>query len=713
MRGPRSASSTRAHSFTARTNGSPSRMRSGLDEAELQARLVELARRPFDLETGPLFRLHLLRRGESEYVVLLVVHHIIADFWSTAVLVDDLGRAYAEELAGCAGDLPAPTSSCADFARWQHAMVAGEEGERHWDYWRQQLAEPLPSLDLPIDFVRPAVRSYQGAIKHFHLDADLTRAVVALGESRGASLFMTLLAAFQAFLGRCSGQEDVLVGSPVAGRTRPGLEGLIGYFVNMLPMRGDLSGNPPFDEFLGRVRRTVAGGLEHQDFPFSLLVSRLQDQADPSRPPLFQVMYAHQKVAASGRRGPGTVRAGDRRCEAEPPWAQRRIDRTRQGDRAVRPGDDDRQGRRSALCRARVQHRPVRGAIRSIAWRTASGPCWKPSSPTRAGGSPISRWSRPAERHRLLESWAEVPAIPHDDVAIHHRFERQVEHTPGAVALVWGDESLTYDELNRLSNTLAHRLVERGVGPETVVGLHLERWPSRVIGLLGVLKAGGAYLPMDPDHPAERLASMVQDSGASLQLTEDHLRDRLPGCSATAVDFDALLESAAGTDPGNPSVRVHGGNAAYVVFTSGSTGRPKGVMVPHRGLLAIASAWEAAYDLRRAPLRHLQAAGFAFDVFAGDWVRALTTGGTLVACPRPVLLDPDGAGRSHPPRAHRVPRARPGNRRRTGGPPRGPEPRPRQGSGCWPSARTPCAAVCISGSVDWWSPAAGCSTPTA
>ncbi len=610
-----------------------------LDEAGLQDRLVELSRRPFDLETGPLFRLHLLRRGESEHVVLLVVHHIIADFWSTAVLVDELGKAYAEELAGCVGDPAPPTSSYADFTRWQHGMVAGAEGEQHWDYWRQQLAGPLPVLDLPIDFARPAIRSYRGAVKHFHLDANLTRAVVALGESRGASLFMTLLAAFQAFLGRSSGQDDVLVGSPVAGRTRPGLEGLIGYFVNMLPMRGDLSGNPPFDEYLGRARRTVADGLEHQDFPFSLLVNRLQANADPGRPPLFQVMYAHQKAQRLDEQGlaPFALGIAGARLSLHGLAAESiALDRgTALFDLAMMTALE---GDRLAIA---LEYSTDLFGVDSID-RMADGFRTLLEAIVADPGRRLADLPMvpDAERHRLLGSWAEAPAIPHADVAIHHRFERQVEHSPGAVALVWGDDSMTYDELNRSSNRLARRLVDLGVGPETVVGLHLERWPSRVIGLLGVLKAGGAYLPMDPDHPPGRLASIVQDSGASFLVTEDRLRDRLPAGEATAVRFEALIESTAEADPGNPSVRVEGGNLAYVVYTSGSTGRPKGVMVSHRSLLTVASAWEDAYDLRRSPLRHLQAAGFAFDVFTGDWVRALTTGGTLVECPRRVLLDP-------------------------------------------------------------------------
>ena len=267
-----------------------------LSDSEIKQTLAERADRPFDLERGPLFRLHLLSRSAREHVVLLVVHHIIADFWSTAVLVDDLGKAYADELAGRASESSLPRSRYGDFTRWQHAMVAGEEGERHWDYWRQQLSGPLPILELPTDFARPAVRSYEGATKHFYLDSTLTRGIVNLCDSLGVSIYTTLLAAFQVLLGRLSGQDDIVVGSPVAGRTRPGFEGLIGYFVNLIPMRSSLSDNPRFDEFVGQVRRTVADGLEHQDFPFSLLVNRLQGSPDPSRPPLFQVMFAHQKA---------------------------------------------------------------------------------------------------------------------------------------------------------------------------------------------------------------------------------------------------------------------------------------------------------------------------------------------------------------------------------------------------------------------------------
>jgi amino acid adenylation domain-containing protein len=609
-------------------------------ELELKQKLVELARRPFDLERGPLFRVHVLSRSASEHIVLLVAHHIIADFWSTAVLVDELGKAYADELAGRTGDLALSRPRYADFVRWQHAMVAGEEGERHWAYWQQQLRGPLSVLELPTDFARPPVRSYQGATNHYHLDASLTRAIVGFAESRATSLYTTLLAAFQVLLGRFAGQEDVLVGSPVSGRTRPGFEGLIGYFVNLVPMRADLSDNPRFEEFLGRMRRTVADGLEHQDYPFSLLVDRLQGNPDPSRPPLFQVMFAHQKAQRLDDQGLAPFALGVSGARLTLPWLSAEsieLDRqtalfdlslmtARDGDRLCvafeystdlfAPASID----RMAEC-----FRNLLLAIVADPGRRVADLPFLPDP----------------EREQVLGVWAVAPGSPHADIGIHHRFETQVEHSPEARALVWGDEAYSYGELNRLSNSLAHRLIELDVKPDTVVGLYLERWPSRVIGLLGVLKAGGAYLPLDPDHPAERVTAMLQDSGASVLLTEEHLRGRLSGKTRAVLTLDSLGGSLADADRGNPEVGIDCDNLAYVVFTSGSTGRPKGVMVSHRSLLAATSAWELSYSLRCPPLRHLQAAGFAFDVFTGDWVRALTTGGTLVGCPRSTLLDPE------------------------------------------------------------------------
>jgi amino acid adenylation domain-containing protein len=611
-----------------------------LDEGALSARLSELVRRPFDLVAGPLFRIHLLGRSTGEHVVLLAFHHIIADFLSVAVFLDDLGRAYAEERVGLARDWPALPVRHADFVRCQDEMLASDEGERLWSYWQRRLVGPLPVLDLPTDRPRPAVRSDRGRTQHDALDPGLTGALAALAAAHGTTLYTVLLAAFQVFLTRYAGQDEVIVGSPVAGRTRPGLEGLVGCFVNMLPMRSSVADDPPFDEFLARVRRTVAEALEHQDFPFSLICDRVQGSLDPSRPPPFQVMYAHQRTPLLDEQGLAPFALGV-------PGARLDLDGLTVESVAL--------DRQAALFELTLMTARDGDRIR-LAWEYSTDLFADEAIEQMAmgfhclleavAGAPGRKLSdlpvlSPADRRWILEWWSPGPELKNEDTAIHHRFEREAAAAPKALALVFGEDSMSYGELNRLANIVARHLHSRGAGPESVVGLFLETWPLRLVGLLGVLKAGAAYLPLDPEHPTERLAAAFEDSLATILLADEPLRGRLPAFGSAKITLvDQLIGSSSGDDPGNPESGAHGDNLAYIVFTSGTTGRPKGVMVSHRALVSVATAWERIYDLRDSTRRHLQAAPFAFDVFTGDWVRALTTGGTLVACPRPASLDP-------------------------------------------------------------------------
>lgn len=413
---------------------------------------------------------------------------------------------------------------------------------------------------------------------------------------------------------RWAGQDEVIVGSPVAGRTRPGLEGTIGYFVNMLPMRADLGDDPRFDEFLARVRRTVADGLEHQDFPFSLMVDRLQAGPDPGRSPIFQVMYAHQRSQRLDDQGlaPFALGVPGARMDLHGlPIASVALDR------------------RTALFELTLMTARDGDRLR-LAWEYSTDLFAEPTIEAMAAGfrallaaiaaDPTRKVSdlpvlSAEERHRILEWWSVGPESTPEDTGIHRRFEREAAAEPDATALVFGEGSLSYGELNRRANVVARRLVDLGAGPEAVVGVLVEIWPMCLVGLLGALKAGAAYLPLDPDHPTERLATAFQDAGASVLLTEEVLGDRhAPFGIRTAVLLDRLIDASPGDDPGNPEVAVGGDNLAYVIFTSGTTGRPKGVMVHHRALLSVASAWEQLYDLRGATRRHLQAAPFAFDV---------------------------------------------------------------------------------------------------
>ena len=606
----------------------------GLDDRAIEARLGELARRPFDLEAGPLFRLHLLTRSATDHVLLLVFHHAIGDFWSTAVLLDEFGRAYRAELDGEGADLPPLRLGYADFIRWQDDFLAGPEGARQWDYWRDQLAGPLPTLDLPTDHPRPAVRSYRGAVRHYGLDPDLTRAIVGLGESRGSSLYTTLLAAFGALLARVSGQDEVVVGSPVAGRSRPGFEDVVGYFVNMLPMRVDLAGDPSFDEALARARRAVVGALEHQDFPYHLMAERLQPRPDPGRTPLFAASYIHQKAQRLDDRGltPFALSAAGPMMELEGlPLESLVVDKGASLFDLTLMTARDGDGLALAFEYSTDLFDPA--TIDRLAGHFETllrGIVADPSGPVSA----FPLLSGP-ERRQILETWAPGPAAGIAGGWLHQRFEAHALRTPDAEALAFGEVRLTYAEVNAGANRLARSLIARGVGPEAVVGLCVGRSPSMVVGLLGILKAGAAYLPIDPEHPRDRIAAILEDARPALVLVDESTRDRLPGAG---VEVAAIEPS--GPDGGNPDVEVAGSNLAYVIFTSGSTGRPKGVAVEHATLAAVASAWAGAYDLAGRPIPHLQAAGFAFDVFTGDVARALGTGGSLVSAARETLLDP-------------------------------------------------------------------------
>ncbi|MCL4850895.1 MAG: amino acid adenylation domain-containing protein, partial [Bryobacteraceae bacterium] len=548
-------------------------------EGERQAEATRLAnveaRQPFDLTRGPLLRASLLRLQDSEYVFCLTVHHVVCDGWSMGLLFQELNQLYTAYALGRPSPLEELPVQYADYAMWQREALEGEVLEEQLEYWRKQLAG-IVALELPADHARPATPSYRGGQVEVRLPRGLTGRLKALSQREGVTLFMTLLAAFQILLERYTGQEEVVVGSPIAGRNRAEIEPLIGFFVNTLVMRTRLEGNPGFREALHRVQEVALGAYAHQDLPFEMLVEKLQPERDLSRNPLFQVTFqllnaptVGSGVTAVRNEGGVEVTRGtsifDLACNlvetGEEVWGgieystdlfeRWRIERMAEHYVALLEGI-------------------VEGPERRV-WEL-----------------PLLReW----ERRQMLVEWNATKAEVAGGSVI-EQFEAQVERTPEAVAVCCGEERIGYGELNRRANQLGHRLRGLGVGPEEVVGVCAERSVEMVVGLLAVWKAGGAYVPLDPGYPEARLWYMREDAGIRILLTERSLAGRFTGEGLELV----LLEDDGGTLPNLPH-RILPHNLAYVIYTSGSTGMPKGIMIPHRGLMNYLSWCTRAYDV--------------------------------------------------------------------------------------------------------------------
>ncbi|MET0626409.1 MAG: MupA/Atu3671 family FMN-dependent luciferase-like monooxygenase [Pyrinomonadaceae bacterium] len=562
----------------------------GWDEPRLRARLAEEAHRPFRLERGSLLRVSVFERAGGEHVLLLVAHHIIADFWSLAVLIHELGALYAAGKAGTGVELPPTSLQYSDYVRWQERVLSGPEGERLWEYWRRQLAGELPVLNLPADRPRPPVQTYRGASHPFRLSRALTEKLKALGAEHGATLYVTLLAAFQVLLHRYSGQDEVVVGSPVAGRAHAGLAPVVGYFINPVALRADLSGSPTFETFLRQVRRTVLEGVEHQEYPFPLLVERLQPDRDASRSPIFQALFILHKAHLLDEEGLASFALGEAGARMnlggltlESLALEQRV---AQFDLALNMAEVGGELGASLQYNADL-FEPA--TVRRMAAHFETLLASIAESPSR----PVSLLAMlpESERRRLLSEWNDTAADYPAERRLHELFEEQVGRTPDAVALICDEREFTYDELNREANRLARHLRESGVGPDVLVGILLERSLEMMVALLAVHKAGGAYVPLDPTYPRERLSFMLEDSGAKVLLTQQNLATAA-GAAARVVLADAEREAVAARGAENLEVAGDADNLAYVIYTSGSTGRPKGVMVSHRNVVNFFTAMD-------------------------------------------------------------------------------------------------------------------------
>jgi amino acid adenylation domain-containing protein len=611
------------------------------EEAQRMIR-IEM-QRPFSLSQGPLIRLVLFRLAPSEHILLINLHHIVFDEWSSGILIRELGALYTALSAGQPSRLPALPIQYADFAHWQREWLQGDILASQLAYWRQQLRE-LPVLDLPTDRPRPKFPNYRGALHQVELPQSLADALNALSQNTGTTLFMTLLAAFQTLLYRYTGQTDIAIGSPIANRNRSELENLIGFFANSLVLRGDLSGNPTFVELLERSRQMTLAAYAHQDVPFEKLVEELHPVRNPSYNPLFQVVFALQNAPMTQLELPGLTldaiefETRSSRFDLElylwecgenfrGLWGQGWQNST--GLRGVVVYNTD-------LFQPETIARLMR-SLRTLLEAVVANPH------QRLADLPVLT---AAEQQQILLDWNQTDTSYPKSQCIHQLFEAQVEKSPGAIAISahfvsavqFGEKQFTYQALNQGSNQLARYLQKLGVGAKTLVGVCLDRSSEMVAALLGILKVGGAYVPLDPTYPSERLRFMIEDAQVPVLLTQAQYQEQFKDCSVQVICLDQVWAAIAQEIEENLPNPVTPEDLAYVVYTSGSTGQPKGVTVPHRAVNRLVC--DTNYIQIHPGDRIAQVSNVSFDAATFEIWGALLNGAHLVGIDREIFLSP-------------------------------------------------------------------------
>ncbi len=610
----------------------------GWSEQELSRRVNDEANRPFELSRA-VFAATLFLRPVDGDVLLLRIHHLAIDFWSLVILAQELFTLYPAELAGGPSALPPIPFHYADFVRWQEALLAGEEGAALEEYWTRQLADCPAALELPTDWPRPPVRTFRGGAHPFHVPAPLVARLKRLARQEGTTLYAAILAGFQTLLHRYTGQKELVVGSPAAGRVRVGLGGVVGCFVNALVLRADFSSEPTFRALLGQVGRTVLEGLEHQLHPFARLVERVQPVRDSSRAPLFQAMFVLERPQLQGVLGLSGLVLGGPGARAELGGLHLSAfpleTRTTQFELTlvmveVEGGMHASLQYNADLFEAGTAAR-MAGHLLALLEGAVSAP-----------EAPVSRLPLldAEERRRIVETWNDTASDFPREGNLQALVEEQARRRPDAVAVAYGERRLTYRELDRRANQLAHHLMKRGVRRNVLVGICLERSPELIVGLLGILKAGGAYVPLDPGYPRERLAWMIEDTRAPVIVTQERFRESLPAGRAALLCLDADSAELSRESEAPPSRASSGRDLAYVMYTSGSTGRPKGVCIPHRAILRLLV--NTNYVELGPEDRIAQASNASFDAATFEIWGALIHGGRLVGLDKDTLLSPRG-----------------------------------------------------------------------
>jgi amino acid adenylation domain-containing protein len=596
---------------------------SGEDQMEEAGKIItEDNLKPYDLNNGPLIRILLIKLQEEENVLCLNMHHIISDGWTLQILMREVSALYSACSSGKASAVPEPPIQYGDYTVWQREWVQGDTLKKQMDYWVKKLTGSQGVLELPTDFQRPPVQGFKGARQHLEIPAGLVGELSVLAQKKGATLFMILLTALKIVLHKYSGQSEIIVGTPIAGRNRTELEGLIGYFVNTLALRTDFSGNPSFDELLKRVKETTQGAYDNQDIPFENIVEVLQPERDLSRNPMYQVCFSYQSEAIPEIHMQGLnidslgVESGTARFDIELQlWK----------DNDIIKGFFEYSSdlfESSTMARFSEHFLCVLANIAKYHEKAISD---------------ISVMSE-YEKKKILYDWNNTYAEYSQDLSVHRLFEQQVLKTPDRTAVIFEDQRLTYRELNISANQLANYLKKLGAGPETFVGICVERSTDMLIAQLGILKAGGTYIPIDPAYPSERIAFMIQDAKMPFIITQQGLSDSIPGQDAKIICIDSEWNSICRESIENSADSVASTDLAYIIYTSGSTGKPKGVEIPHGAVVNFLKSMSREPGICQDD-RLLSVTTLSFDIAALELFLPVTTGACVVIAKRETVFD--------------------------------------------------------------------------
>lgn len=607
---------------------------SQLDDAAVKQRIEELANETYDLTRGPLFRTTILIRSKEESILVVAAHHIITDMWSLAIIINELSQLYATTNPNFTF-LPLPYRYT-DYVAWQRDMLKNQDGEELLTYWMNKLSGNLPVLELPADFARPAVQTFNGKIRSLKLGRELTEKLKDLSDEHGVTMYMTLLTAFKILLHKYTGEEDVIVGTPTTGRSRSEFSDIVGYFVNPVALRSFVSRNESFADLLSQVQKTVVDALAHQDYPFYQLVEKLKPMRDASRTPIFQSMFVYQRAHVLNDEGLSSVSLG------------------MEGDEMMFAGHP--------ISVVPIEDQP---APFDMTWMVAEGADGLGASLTynidlyqeetvmrlldqyktlleSIVETPQARISELqvvpySELYQVLFGWNDTHVELPEKPCIQNLFEEQVAQYPDSIAVHFEGRELTFAELDARANQLAHYLQKRGVKPETVVGLCVDRSLETVIGLLGILKANGAYMPLDPHYPLDRLQYMIEHSHVHNVVTMSSLREHLPDFDGEYIYLDQHQDDISKQKNTPPKTETTEKNLAYIIYTSGSTGQPKGVMLTQEGLINLVQAQIKVFDVQPTS-RVLQYASFSFDASVSEIFMALISGATLYMISRETML---------------------------------------------------------------------------